>query len=195
MNALADRRVDELLASIGAKTPAPGGGAVTGLVGAIAVALARMVVGYSVDSKKLADHREALTRAAERLDAHRESLVRLGDRDAEAYGRYNAMAKDDPARVEAARACIDVPLAVIRACVTLMGLYRDLAPISNRYLRSDLAIASILTEAAARGSMCNVRINLPLLDDDASADAAREEGESGLRECARLLPGVLGACA
>lgn len=195
MSELAASRVDTLLDSIAEKSPAPGGGAVTGLVGAIAVALARMVVSYSVDAKKCAEHRPALIEAAESLDAHRARLVRLADADAEAYGRYNQMDKDDPDRTEAAIACVEVPLSVIDACAELMALYARLAPISNRYLHSDLAIAAILTEAVARASMCNVSINLPLLEGTEQETTAPKRGEAGVRAAAEKLPEVLEACA
>ncbi|GAB4551680.1 MAG: hypothetical protein Tsb0013_13820 [Phycisphaerales bacterium] len=195
MNSIGGQRVDELLASIGAKTPAPGGGAVTGLVGAVGAALAQMVVAYSVGSKKLESHRPALEQAAERLRDARDQLLALADADAQAYAHYNALEKDDPQRPSAALACIRVPLDVIDTCARLMDLCRDLAPISNRYLRSDLAIAAILTEAVARASMCNVRINLPLVADGGLAASSRERGEAGLARCAERLAGVLEACA
>ena len=55
--------VDELLAEIGAKSPTPGGGAVACVTAALAAALGRMVVNYSVGKPSLAEH-DALHQAA-----------------------------------------------------------------------------------------------------------------------------------
>ena len=195
MSGLADRRVHELLDAIGAKTPAPGGGAVTGLVGAIAVALARMVVSYSVGPKTLGEHRPIIEAGAKELDAKRAILSGLADADAEAYERYSTLAEDDPGRPGAAFACVTVPLDVIEACASLVDTYDDLARVTNRRLRSDLAIAAILTEAVARASMCNVRVNLPLIEASGQSDHCRERGERGLARCAERLPQILEACA
>ncbi len=200
MSGLADQRIDELLVSISAKTPAPGGGAVTGLVGAIATALARMVASYSVGSKKLEQHQPELESLAEALDTHRDALVGLADADARAYEHYNTISRlpeGDPGRDSidvAAKACIDVPMGVIDACAQLMALFERLAPISNRMLRSDLEIAAILTEAVARASACNVRINLPLLKDLDAAHAVQSRVDALLRACAERLPTVVEAC-
>jgi methenyltetrahydrofolate cyclohydrolase len=195
-------RVDELLERIGEKTPAPGGGAVTGVTGALGAALARMVVSYSVNSKKLAEHKPALERAAGRLDEERTALLELADEDARAYERLNRIMRlpeDDDRRAaelpDAATAAVEVPVAVIERCARLLGLFEELAGISNRLLRSDLAIAAILCEASARASLCNVRINLPTLREVGRDEGVLERSEELVRACGERLASVERACA
>ena len=48
--------VEQLLERVSARVPVPGGGAVTGVVGALAAALAAMVTEYSLSSSKLESH-------------------------------------------------------------------------------------------------------------------------------------------
>ena len=60
MTSLSSLRFAELLDQIGAKTPAPGGGAVACASGALAASLAHMVVAYSLGKKWLAAHQDAL---------------------------------------------------------------------------------------------------------------------------------------
>jgi formiminotetrahydrofolate cyclodeaminase len=72
-------RVDELLAALGAKTPAPASGAATALTAALAAALAELAARYAGDED---DARRAHALVAE--------LVELGDADAAAYEAFMA---------------------------------------------------------------------------------------------------------
>jgi len=76
---LNELRVDELLAALGAKTPAPASGAATALTAALAASLAELSARYAGDE---AD--------AERAHALAAELVRLGDADAAAYAAFMA---------------------------------------------------------------------------------------------------------
>ncbi len=163
--------VSNFLAQTAAKQPTPGGGAVAGLTGALAAALAQMVVSYSLNKKNLAQHQPLLEDAAKRLERARAMLLELADEDAAAYGLVNELTKlpeTDPRRVQlpaAMRASVDVPLSVAACATDLLRLMCELAGKSNAYLRSDLAIAAVLAEATARSAAWNVNINVPQLAD------------------------------
>jgi len=75
---LSQLRVDELLAALGAKTPAPASGAATALTAALAASLAELSARYGGDED-----------GAERAHALAAELVRLGDEDA-ARSSYGA---------------------------------------------------------------------------------------------------------
>lgn len=164
--------LDEFLARVAAKSPAPGGGAVASAVGALAAALAQMVVAYSAGKKSLAAHEPALRASLARLSRARALLLALADEDAAAYGVVNELMKlpeGDPRRKaewdEAARACVQAPMGVLAAGVDLLRHMQTLAGVTNRQLRSDLAIAAVLADACCRASKWNVAINLPLLPE------------------------------
>ena len=176
---LAEQSISVFLDSLGAKTPTPGGGGATALVGAIAAALARMVVAHSVGKASLEAHRPALEEALGALEAARDILLRLGEEDAEAYALVNALwklSKDDPRRVEglpdAVRLATRVPLSIIATAADLLRLLERLSGMTNRHLRSDLAIAAVLAEAVARAARWTVEANLPLLSKGESEKAA-----------------------
>ena len=76
---LSQLRVDELLAAIGAKTPAPASGAATALTAALAAALAELSARYAGNEDD-----------AERAQAVAAELVELGDADAAAYRAFMA---------------------------------------------------------------------------------------------------------
>jgi formiminotetrahydrofolate cyclodeaminase len=88
---LRELTVDELLAAIGERTPAPASGAATALTGALAAALAELSARYAGNETD-ADRAHAL--AAE--------LVRLGDADAVAYSAFMAN-RNEETRAEIVR--------------------------------------------------------------------------------------------
>ncbi len=182
MMPIAQHEFGALLATIAAKTPAPGGGATACSAGALAAAQAEMVVAYSIGKKDLAAHQETLTAARARLERGRAMLLELGDEDAQAYGLLNELQKLPPgdARREAempaaAAACVQIPLAALAVCAEMIRLMTELKPITNQHLRSDLVISAILAEAAARACACNVRVNLPTLGGDTARTATETD--------------------
>lgn len=168
----------DLLESVAAKTPTPGGGAVASAVGALAAALAGMVVSYSVGKKTLAAHEPLLQEARAELTRARTLLLRLADEDAAAYGLVNELQKlpeTDSRRVAelpaALQAAADVPLAAMALSVDLLRMYQDLVPKTNKFLHSDLGIATVLAEAANRSSAWNVAANMNGLPPEQAASA------------------------
>jgi len=185
-----------------AMTPTPGGGTIGPAVGALGAALASMAVAYSLGKRSLAEHQPELERAAVKLARSREMLLELAAEDAQAYTALNdamRLPKDNPARAEAvAAAATDAaaaPAAVVATCANLLRLLADLPPRTNRYLHSDLAIAAILAEACARAAAWNVRVNLPLLANDADRAKAETQTEQSLAISQELAQRIEHACA
>lgn len=195
-----DLTLNEFLVAVGSKTPSPGGGAVASAVGALGSALAQMVLNYSIGKKSLAEHEGRLRGAMMQLTRASELFLALAEEDAEAYGQVNALSRlpeGDPRRKdlpEAILASVQVPMATIAACADILRLFEILAPITNKQLRSDLAIAAVLADAAARSSRWNVVINAGGLTDPAQRmDKARQMNEL-LAESRRLAERVERLC-
>ncbi|MBL0927832.1 MAG: cyclodeaminase/cyclohydrolase family protein [Phycisphaerales bacterium] len=198
---LAELRFDQLLQAIAARTPTPGGGAVTAAVAAIAAALGGMVVSYSVGKKSLAEHEPRLREALARLERARAVMLELAEEDAAAYGAMNDLLKlpeADPRRAAELPAVADaatrIPLALIATSADVLRLFDELAAITNRMLRSDLAIAAVLAEAAARASRWNIAVNLPVARDLGRAQGVEHEAERLLAVAAELASSVEQRC-
>lgn len=172
MESLGDQKLATLLDALATKTPAPGGGAAASTTGATAAALAGMVVAYSLGKKTLAEHQDTLTAADARLAEIRAEFLNLAAEDAAAYAALNELQRlpdgdprreaDEPAAILRA---VDAPSRALDLSLELLTLVERLVGKTNTYLRSDLAIAAVLAEAAAASASWNVRINIPLLPD------------------------------
>lgn len=189
---LGEHRIDEFLDQLSAKIPAPGGGAAAGVVGATAAATAGMVVSYSLGRKSLADHQEFLEDCQSRLARARAVFLTLADEDAAAYIVLNGLMKlpeDHPERVAgwagAVAGAVAPPRAMLATAGEVLRICESMCGRINPHLRSDLGVAGVLAEAAARSAAWNIAINLPLLPIDqrgsVRAEAERQVGDARQR--------------
>jgi len=173
-------------------------------VHAIGAALGGMVVAYSEGRASLAEHADRLATSRTALLRHRLRAVELAAEDARAYAAMNRLwrlSDDDPQRIEGMPAAVDAAIAAPRATaelgLELLEVLEGLVGRSNRHLGSDLAIAAILAEAAVRAAVWNVRINLPMLEDDARRGDAAEFADASLKRageaCRRIEQAVADA--
>jgi methenyltetrahydrofolate cyclohydrolase len=179
------------------KKPAPGGGSVSGCVGALGAALVGMVCNLTRGREKFADVETEIVALVEASETARARLERLLQDDTTAYsGVITAygMPKDTPEEQEARSAAVqsglivaaDVPLEICRVAVEVCRLAKVAAGIGNPQAVTDAGIGAILGEAAVVGAALNVQINLGSIKDEAYVAAAAAEIKALQEEAAAL---------
>ncbi len=177
--------------------PVPGGGSASAVAASLGASLVAMVAELSQGRPKYAAHAALHERAIAVGQRLSRRFLELADEDARAYAVFAAAAKlprdtDDEraarsaALAAAARVASEVPLATVEACLELVVTAEVLAGRSNINASSDLNVAVLLGEAAARGAAENVLVNLPAVGDDAFADEATAQVTARLNTIAGL---------
>jgi formiminotetrahydrofolate cyclodeaminase len=192
-----DLSLQDFLDRLASGEPVPGGGSASAVAGSLAAALVSMVAKLSKDRPRYADH-AALHAWGQATGRHLSGeLLALADEDADAYGDLAAAMKlpreTEPQKAErlnamraAARTATEVPLRCVAAARNVLRATEALAGRSNVNAASDLSVATLLAEAAARGAAANVLINLPAVADDRYADETRARVTRLLAETEQL---------
>jgi formiminotetrahydrofolate cyclodeaminase len=187
--ALADHTLRELLDSVAARTPAPGGGSAAALTASIAAGLVQMTARFTVGREDAADEAGVL----------RERLLELGERELHAYEPVlEALALDagDPERAARLRGALseaaDSPLEIARAARSVAQLAAELAATGNANLTGDAITGAALAEAACSAAARLTEINLARVPSDPRLDEADELTRQASAARAKALGGMDG---
>jgi glutamate formiminotransferase / formiminotetrahydrofolate cyclodeaminase len=180
--ALAGMTLREFADELSSDSPAPGGGSVAALAGALGAGLAAMVANLSHAKKGFETLQPRLDAIAVRGQQLKDGLLAAVDADTAAFdGLLAAMrlpkataadqAARDAAIADATAAAIAVPLGVLEACPEVASLCLEIGRIGLQASRSDAGVGAQMARAAAAGAYQNVCINLPGLSDRERAGA------------------------
>jgi formiminotetrahydrofolate cyclodeaminase len=168
--------VEEFSRVLGSNSPAPGGGSVAALSGALGANLVSMVCSLSIGKKDYESFGNELTETLKLAQTLSEGLLKRVDLDTEAFNSVMAAFKmtkqteeEKKSRSEAIQAgfkeAVQSPLGIARECLDVLRLANKLLGKSNTNALSDLGVASLQAYAGLEGAIMNVKINIPSIKD------------------------------
>ncbi|GHV73461.1 formiminotransferase-cyclodeaminase [Spirochaetia bacterium] len=178
-------RYSDLLAS---DFPTPGGGSTAALNGVLGCSFIAMIAGITVKKAAGGDGTALLQRIGEQAESLRNTLLTLVDEDTEAYNGIMAarsMLQPTDSLRGALKTAVETPFRILQAAHAALDLARSLSKNYYAGTASDLALAALNLEAAARGAYLTVRINLNHLSDIGVSDIEYIRHKAG--ESAGLL--------
>ena len=196
---LIDKPVSQFLTELASSAPAPGGGSVAALSGALGAALVSMVCNLTVGKKKYADVEKDIQALLENSEGLRHKLADLLQADVQAYTAVSQAMKmpratdeEKAARAEvmqqALKKATEVPLQIAEACAEVIALCQPAAEKGNKNAVSDAGVAILMAEAGLRSAALNILINLGWIEDQRyTAEKQRQldallEGKPAVRD-------------
>lgn len=174
---LASMPVSEFTRELGANSPAPGGGSVAALAGALSGALTSMVASLTHEKKGFEDKRALMEKVGNEAQELIEKQVRAIDDDTFAFNKVMdcfSMPKTTDAEKTLRKKAIEEankgatlePLGTLERCLPLLGLAKTAAEKGNPNSLSDAGVAALMARASAHGAYYNVLINLAGISDE-----------------------------
>ena len=159
-------------------SPAPGGGSVSALVGALGTSLGGMVANLSASKPGWDARIEEFSDAAVQAQTLKDALLRLVDEDTLAFNKVMdaiRLPKGSPeekairsAAIEAAnQGAANVPLAIMETAYEAYDMIHNMAENGNPNSITDAGVGALCIHACIAGAALNVRINLGGIKDEA----------------------------
>jgi glutamate formiminotransferase len=158
-------------------SPAPGGGSVAALMGALGVSLGGMVANLSAGKRGWEDKLSYFSDWAVKAQQLKDEMLFLVDEDTSAFNKVMAAfalpkesAEEKAARSAAIQAAnkyaAEIPLRVMESASKAYSLLAEMAGKGNPASISDVGVGLLALRACIEGAAMNVRINLAGLKDE-----------------------------
>ena len=168
--------IREFCNELASESPAPGGGSVAALMGALGASLGGMVANLSAGKRGWDDKLAYFSDWAVKAQELKDELLALVDEDAAAFNKVmdafglpkgsDDEKKSRAASIESAtKYAAEIPLRVMETASQSYELLAEMAEKGNPASISDVAVGALATRACIDGAAFNVRINLAQLKD------------------------------
>jgi glutamate formiminotransferase/formiminotetrahydrofolate cyclodeaminase len=182
---------------LSSESPAPGGGSVSALAGALGAALAAMVANLTVGKKGYEESWGEMKDVAVNAQRLKDDLLQAVDRDTEAFNNLmnafglpkktdDQIAARNSAVEQATKTACLVPLEVMKHSLEVLQWAKVVAEKGNTNAASDAGVASLMALSAVQGAGLNVKINLPGIKDEAFIDRMKNEVKMIVSEATKL---------
>lgn len=169
--------LDAFLEATASSSPVPGGGSVAALAGSLAAALSSMVANLTLASSKYEAAHQQMKELVISTETARNRLYQLINEDAAAYRSVGTAYKSkDPIAIQAAlKGAASTPLEIAETALSLLPALESLITHGNPNAISDCGVAIHMIEAAVKGGILNIKINVKEIDDATFASEMNEK--------------------
>ena len=169
-------KLKTFLDELASNSPAPGGGSVAALAGALGAALSSMVCNLTIGKENYETVQTDMKNVLKRSEQLRKELTILIDKDTEAFNEVMKalkMPKDTDEQKEKRRQALQkgyksaaqVPLETARTCEKILEVAAIAAEKGNKNSISDAAVSALMAHAGVEAAALNVKINLSSIKD------------------------------
>lgn len=169
-------------------SPAPGGGSVSALAGALGVSLGGMVANLSAAKRGWDERIPVFSDVAVRAQDIKDRLLYLVDEDTSAFnkvmeairmpkGSEQERSQRKAALEQANQYAAEVPARVMETAFEAYDLLHDMARNGNPASITDVGVGAMCIHACIRGAALNVRINLGGIEDAGVKERLRVKAE------------------
>ncbi len=174
---LANMKINGFLSELASNSPAPGGGSVAALSGALGAALSSMVCNLTVGKGKYTDVQDEIKQVLKESESLRKKLTDLIDKDTEAFNdviKAFKMPKETEEQKKKRSQAIQngykvaatVPLETAKTCEKILDVASVVAEKGNQRSITDAAVSALMAKAGVQSAILNVKINLGSIKDE-----------------------------
>ena len=166
----------KFLTNLSSNTPAPGGGSVSALSGALGAALASMVAALTHEKKGMLSRKPLMDEIGVEMQIILKQLAELVNEDTLAFNKVidaNRLPNSNPEEtkikseqiLKANKYAIEIPLKTAKKCFRILEVLNILTLKCNPNSISDAGVAAEVAFAGLRGGCMNALINLSEIND------------------------------
>lgn len=183
--ALAEMKLTDFIDEVSRESPAPGGGSIAALAGALGASLSSMVSNLTANKRGSDTVDKILNDTAEQCQQIKEALVKAIDEDTNAFNSYmnarrlpNKSAEEKKIREEAMQAglkqAVMVPLNTAKQSLRAIEIAEVVAKNGNPNSITDVGVGAHIAYTGVLGGIYNVLINLKDIKDQKFVDEMRK---------------------
>jgi len=202
-NALVELKLNDFVDEVSRESPAPGGGSIAALAGALGASLSSMVSNLTANKRGSEDVDKILNDAAEECQEIKNALVRAVDEDTNAFNAYmnarrlpNKTAEEKKAREDAMQAglkqAVMVPLNTAKQSYRAIEIAEIVAKNGNPNSITDVGVGAQSAYTGVLGGIYNVLINLKDIKDKKFIDEMKTTCAELKNKAQKKLSDVLG---
>lgn len=173
---LVEMKLNDFVDEVSRESPAPGGGSIAALAGALGAALSSMVSNLTANKRGSESVDGILNETAEKCQNLKEELLRSVDEDTSAFNSYmdarrllNKSPEEKLLRKEAMQSglkqAVQVPLNTAQKSLEAIKLSLIVAELGNPNSITDVGVGAQMAYSGVAGGIYNVLINLKDIED------------------------------